>query len=275
MKNDTAYIIDLSETDSTMTALVGGKGANLGALSQMEGIHVPDGFCVSTAAFKKIIAGTPGINTLLDQLADLKTGDGDTISQIGAALRRLIETVTIPGDIRKEVCRHLSANGENNAYAIRSSATAEDLPGASFAGQQDTYLNIIGEENILQHISKCWASLFTDRAIIYRLQNGFHRQKISLSVIVQKMVFPQAAGILFTADPVTGNRKISSVDAGFGLGEAMVSGLVNADVYKVRDNTVTDKKITAKKTGCLCFAGGRHKNAGTGTGTAAAAGADG
>lgn len=247
MKNDTAYIIDLSETDSTMTALVGGKGANLGALSQMEGIHVPDGFCVSTAAFKKIIAGTPGINTLLDQLADLKTGDGDTISQIGAALRRLIETVTIPGDIRKEVCRHLSANGENNAYAIRSSATAEDLPGASFAGQQDTYLNIIGEENILQHISKCWASLFTDRAIIYRLQNGFHRQKISLSVIVQKMVFPQAAGILFTADPVTGNRKISSVDAGFGLGEAMVSGLVNADVYKVRDNTVTDKKITAKK----------------------------
>ena len=123
----------------------------------------------------------------------------------------------------------LSKLGEKNAYAVRSSATAEDLPTASFAGQQDTYLNIIGKEAILKHISKCWASLFTERAIIYRLQNGVDHRKVYLSVVVQKMVFPQAAGILFTADPVTSNRKVLSIDASFGLGEAMVSGLVNAD----------------------------------------------
>ena len=136
---------------------------------------------------------------------------------------------------------------EKNAYAVRSSATAEDLPTASFAGQQDTYLNIIGKEAILKHISKCWASLFTERAVIYRLQNGFDHRKVHLSVVVQKMVFPQAAGILFTADPVTSNRKVLSIDASFGLGEAMVSGLVNADSYKVRNGKVIDKKISTKK----------------------------
>ena len=91
---------------------------------------------------------------------------------------------------------------------MRSSATAEDLPTASFAGQQDTYLNVIGEAAILTHISQCWASLFTERAVIYRLQNGFDHRQVQLAVVVQKMVFPQAAGILFTADPVTGNRKV-------------------------------------------------------------------
>ncbi|WP_439651942.1 PEP/pyruvate-binding domain-containing protein [Pelosinus baikalensis] len=119
------------------------------------------------------------------------------------------------------------------ASAVRSSATAEDLPTASFAGQQDTYLNIIGKEANLKHISKCWASLFTERAVTYRIQNGFDHRKVHLSVVIQKMVFLQAAGILFTADPVTSNRKVVSIDASFGLGEALVSGLVNTDIYKV------------------------------------------
>ena len=130
---------------------------------------------------------------------------------------------------------------------MRSSATAEDLPTASFAGQQDTYLNIIGKEAILKHISKCWASLFTERAVIYRLQNGFDHRKVYLSVVIQKMIFPEAAGIMFTADPVTSNRKVLSIDASFGLGEAMVSGLVNADIYKVRNGKIIDKKISTKK----------------------------
>ena len=146
----------------------------------------------------------------------------------------MIEKIPIPKDIAEEIARYLEKLGEKNAYAVRSSATAEDLPTASFAGQQDTYLNIIGKEAILKHISKCWASLFTERAVIYRLQNGFDHRKVYLSVVVQKMVFPQAAGILFTADPVTSNRKVLSIDASFGLGEALVSGLVNADNYKVR-----------------------------------------
>src|SRR6185436_3625789 len=121
------------------------------------------------------------------------------------------------------------------------------LPTASFAGQQDTYLNIIGKEAILKYVSKCWASLFTDRAIIYRMQNGFDHRKVLLSVVVQKMVFPQVAGILFTVDPVTSNRKVLSIDASFGLGEAMVSGLVNADNYKVRNGEIVEKKISTKK----------------------------
>ena len=137
--------------------------------------------------------------------------------------------------------------GGKNAYAVRSSATAEDLPTASFAGQQDTYLNIIGKEAILKHISKCWASLFTERAVIYRMQNGFDHKKVHLSVVVQKMVYPEAAGIMFTADPLTSNRKLLSIDASFGLGEALVSGLVTADCYKVQEEEIVDKMIATKK----------------------------
>lgn len=153
----------------------------------------------------------------------------------------------IPSDVVKAVACHLSRFGEEHAYAVRSSATAEDLPHASFAGQQDTYLNITGVDAILQHISKCWASLFTDRAVIYRMQNGFDHSQVYLSVIIQRMVFPQASGILFTADPMTGNRKLLSIDAGFGLGEALVSGLVSADCYKVQDGKIVDKRIETKK----------------------------
>ena len=133
------------------------------------------------------------------------------------------------------------------AYAVRSSATAEDLPTASFAGQQDTYLNIAGPAAILAHVSRCWASLFTERAVTYRLRSGFDHRKVSMAVVVQQMVFPDAAGILFTADPVTSNRKIASVEASFGLGEALVSGLVNPDVYTVRDGEIVAKAVAAKR----------------------------
>src|SRR5688572_6058646 len=130
---------------------------------------------------------------------------------------------------------------------VRSSATAEDLPTASFAGQQDTYLNVVGPAAILQHVGRCWASLFTERAVTYRLRNGFDHQKVHMAVVVQQMVFPQASGILFTADPVTGNRKVVSVEACFGLGEALVSGLVNADVYQVREGEVVAKSVATKR----------------------------
>ncbi len=141
----------------------------------------------------------------------------------------------------------LARLGEQAAYAVRSSATAEDLPAASFAGQQDTYLNIVGPAAILEHISRCWASLFTERAVTYRLRNGFDHRRVQMAVVVQEMVFPEAAGILFTADPVTSNRKVVSVEATFGLGEALVSGLVNADAYKVRDGEVVAKAIATKR----------------------------
>jgi phosphoenolpyruvate synthase/pyruvate phosphate dikinase len=241
------FVLYFHDIDKTKLTIVGGKGANLGELTRIEGIHVPDGFCISTEAFKRIIVETSSINQLLHQLSLLKVEDRDKISELSGEIRRIIEGIAIPEDINSAITCLLSKLGENNAYAVRSSATAEDLPTASFAGQQDTYLNIIGKEAILKHISQCWASLFTERAVIYRLQNGFDHRKVYLSVIIQKMVFPQAAGIMFTADPVTSNRKVLSIDASFGLGEALVSGLVNADNYKVRNGKIIDKKRSTKK----------------------------
>ncbi len=242
-----SFVLDFQDIDKTKLMVVGGKGANLGELSRIKGICVPDGFCISTEAFKRIIGGTPAIDELLDRLALLKVEDREKISELSAEIRAIMEGTAIPEDIKEEITRRLATTGEKNAYAVRSSATAEDLPTASFAGQQDTYLNIIGKEAILHHISKCWASLFTERAVTYRLQNGFDHRKVQLGVVVQQMVFPEVSGILFTADPVTSNRKVLSIDASFGLGEALVSGLVNADNYKVRDGKVIDKKISTKK----------------------------
>jgi len=247
-----SFVIGLQDIDKTIpiaitTRIVGGKGANLGELTRIEGIHVPDGFCISTEAFKKVIEETPSVSELLDRLSLLKIEDRNNIAELSGEIRRRIEEIAIPRDIAEEISRFLSRFGENNAWAVRSSATAEDLPTASFAGQQDTYLNIIGKDEILKHICKCWASLFTERAVIYRLQNGFDHRKTWLSVIIQKMIFPDTAGIMFTADPVTSHRKVLSIDASFGLGEAMVSGLVNADNYKVSDGEIIDKKISTKK----------------------------
>ena len=145
---------------------------------------------------------------------------------------------------------------------MRSSATAEDLPTASFAGQHDTYLNIVGTAAILQHVSRCWASLYTERAVTYRLRNGFDHRKVHMAVVVQQMVLPEAAGVLFTADPVTSNRKVVSVEATLGLGEALVNGLVNADVYKVRDGEIADKAVATKRLGIHASpAGGTQEEA--------------
>ncbi|MDQ7093529.1 phosphoenolpyruvate synthase [Desulfosporosinus sp. PR] len=242
-----SYVLGFQEIDQTKLASVGGKGANLGELSKIEGISVPEGFCVTTEAYQKTMGQTPELPELLEQLSHLKVEERERVAVISGKIRCAIEGTAIPEEIAAAVARQLEYLGNEEAYAVRSSATAEDLPTASFAGQQDTYLNISGQEAILKHISKCWASLFTERAVIYRLQNGFAHDKIHLSVVIQKMVFPEAAGIMFTADPITSNRNVVSIDAGFGLGEALVSGLVNPDIYKVRDGRILEKKIAAKK----------------------------
>jgi phosphoenolpyruvate synthase/pyruvate phosphate dikinase len=241
------YILGFQEIDKTDVSMVGGKGASLGELFGMEGVKVPEGFCITTKAYNEITENSGTFNSLLDKLAVLKADNRKDIIETGAKIRRMIEETAVPEGAVHEISRHLEQLGERNAYAVRSSATAEDLPTASFAGQQDTYLNIIGKEAILNHVRKCWASLFTDRAISYRLQNGFDHRKVSLAVVIQKMVFPDVAGVMFTADPVTSNRKVLCIDASFGLGEALVSGLVNADHYKVCDGRIIDKRVHAKK----------------------------
>ncbi|MFP3727268.1 phosphoenolpyruvate synthase [Priestia filamentosa] len=242
-----SYVLSFQEIDKTQLLLVGGKGLNLGKLSQIHGIQVPAGFCVTTEAYQKALEQNEVFHALLDQLTLLKVEDRVQIREISRKIRKIIMEVEIPSDVGKAVAHYLSRFGEEHAYAVRSSATAEDLPHASFAGQQDTFLNITGKEAILQHISKCWASLFTDRAVIYRMQKGFDHSQVYLSVIVQRMVFSHASGILFTADPITSNRKALSIDASFGLGEALVSGLVSADCYKVQEDKIVDKRIATKK----------------------------
>ncbi|WP_347488463.1 phosphoenolpyruvate synthase [Desulfoscipio sp. XC116] len=242
-----SYVLGFHEIDNTKLAVVGGKGANLGELSRIEGIRVPEGFCVTTEAYKSMVGPNREFNALLDQLLVLKVDDRKGIGTISGKIRRVIEGIPIAGEIEEAILCYLAKLGEEHAYAVRSSATAEDLPTASFAGQQDTYLNIRGKEAILRHISKCWGSLFTDRAVTYRMQNGFDHRKVYLSVVIQRMVFPQVSGIMFTADPVISNRKVLSIDASFGLGEALVSGLVNPDIYKVRGGRIVDKTIPAKK----------------------------
>ncbi|OYD09961.1 phosphoenolpyruvate synthase [Paludifilum halophilum] len=242
-----SYVLDFQEIDQTKLMLVGGKGLHLGELSRIEGIRVPEGFCVTTEAFQRTLRHHERFQSLLNRLSMQNTENREQIYEISNDIRRVIEETAVPQDIEEEIIRHLSDIGKEHAYAIRSSATAEDLPHASFAGQQDTYLNITGREAILEHIRQCWASLFTDRAVIYRMQNGFDHRKVYLSVVVQRMVFPQISGILFTADPVTSNRKVLSIDASFGLGEALVSGMVSADNYKVREGTIVEKTVAPKK----------------------------
>ncbi|HTJ41755.1 MAG TPA: phosphoenolpyruvate synthase [Kofleriaceae bacterium] len=193
-------VIDLREIDRTMIDLVGGKAANLGELTRISGIRVPDGFCVTTEAFGRT-------------------------------------------DLAEEIRR---AVAEDRAYAVRSSATAEDLPTASFAGQYESYLDVVGADAIVEHVERCWASLATPRAVAYRAQHGIHDDRVRLAVVVQEMVPAAAAGVLFTADPTSGHRKVSSIDATLGLGDALVSGRVNPDVYRVRDGTIVDRKVVSR-----------------------------
>lgn len=237
-------VLGFHEIDQTQVAIAGGKGAHLGALSRLEGVRVPAGFCVTTDAFRRI-ASNAALDDGLDPLSRLQPDDRDAIVALSAELRRRIEQAAVPEDLATAIAHALAQLG-GQAYAVRSSATVEDLPSASFAGQQDTYLNI-APTAVLDHVRRCWASLFTERAVTYRLRNGFDHRKVLMAVVVQQMVFAQAAGILFTADPLTADRRVCSVEASFGLGEALVSGLVNADVYKVRDAAIIARTIATKQ----------------------------
>jgi rifampicin phosphotransferase len=240
------YVLGFEEIDRTQVAVAGGKGAQLGELCRIDGVRVPAGYCVTTEAFRRIVAEASSTADRVDRLSRVEWDDREALRALSAEIRAAVEAIAIPDDLAAAITRPLAELGEHAAYAVRSSATAEDLPTASFAGQQDTYLNIAGRAAILDHVRRCWASLFTERAVLYRLRNGIDHRGAEMAVVVQRMVFPQAAGILFTADPVTSNRRDSSVEAAFGLGEALVSGIVNPDVYQVRDGEIVAEAIAAK-----------------------------
>jgi rifampicin phosphotransferase len=250
-----SYVLGFDEVDRTHVAVVGGKAAQLGELSQIEGISVPAGFCVTTDAFRRVMAQAPSIDEPLDRLSRLGPEDRESIRTISTDIRETLEGTAVPEEVATAITRALARLGGQTNYAVRSSATGEDLPGASFAGQHDTYLNV-GAPAILQHVRRCWASLFTERAVTYRVRNGFDHRSDAMAVVVQQMVVPQSAGVLFTADPVTSNRKVVSVEASLGLGEALVSGLVNPDVFKVRDGDIVARTIAAKHRAVLASPAG-------------------
>ncbi|HYO57132.1 PEP/pyruvate-binding domain-containing protein, partial [Archangium sp.] len=211
---------------------VGGKGANLGEMARV-GLPVPPGFCVTTAAFDAFLTGCGELQALYAALEALDGQDVDAARRAAESTRAALGRAPLPPAVADAVLAAWRDLGTENSWAVRSSATAEDLPDASFAGQQDTYLNIRGAEALLDAVRRCWVSLFTDRAVLYRARSGFGHRGVKLSVVIQRMVLPEVSGILFTADPITGRRGTVSIDAGLGLGEALVSGLINADLYKV------------------------------------------
>ncbi|MGE3621860.1 MAG: rifamycin-inactivating phosphotransferase [Acidimicrobiia bacterium] len=243
------YVRDLRDLDRSQLAVAGGKGAQLGELTRVEGVHVPAGFCVTTDAFRRVVADTPAIGERLDELAHRDPDDPDDAARLGALgadVRRIIEGAAVPDEIATAVTGALARLGEDAACAVRSSATAEDLPGASFAGQQDSYLNVVGPAAVLGHVRRCWASLFTDRALAYRERNGIDHRSVHMAVVVQRMVVADAAGVVFTADPVTSNRTVASVEAVLGLGEDLVAGRAAADVFRVRDDRVVHRAVATK-----------------------------
>ena len=244
----TPLILPFSSIRAADLPLVGGKGANLGEMTAA-GFPIPPGFCLTTAAFQQFMDACPEADNLYEKMDALAADDVDGVRVLGEQVRQTLLSVPIPDAVATAAREQWRALDPEAAYAVRSSATAEDLPDASFAGQQDTYLNIIGEDTLLDAVRRCWVSLFTDRAILYRAQNNFPHREVQLSVVVQQMVMSEKSGILFTADPVTGHRHTVSIDASFGLGEALVSGIVSPDLYKVdkRGPKIIERQIAQKQ----------------------------
>ena len=243
---DPPFVLLIEQIAATQLGSFGGKAAQLAELSRIEGVRVPPGFCVSTDAFWMAVAATPSLGDGIDELSRCNPDDRDALRTLCATIRGQIEAALLPTGLGESVTRLIAAGGEAAAWAVRSSATAEDLPAASFAGQYDTYLNVIGVPAVLRHISRCWASLFSERAVMYRARTGVGHLAAGMAVIVQRLLDPQSAGVLFTADPVTSNRTVACVEAVFGLGEALVSGRIEPDTYRVRHSTVISTSIGSK-----------------------------
>ncbi|HRI08158.1 MAG TPA: PEP/pyruvate-binding domain-containing protein, partial [Nannocystaceae bacterium] len=241
------WVSGFEAVDRRAVAVVGGKGANLGELLRIDGVRVPAGFCVTTDAFRSVLAAAPSIDDRLARLSRLRADDLDGIRTESAALREAIAALTLPDDIAAAITGSLERLGERRPYAVRSSATAEDLPDASSAGVHDTFLDVVGRAAVLERVRRCWASLFTERAVAYRLRGGVDHRQVQMAVVVQRMVAARAAGVLFTVDPLTSNRRVAAVEASAGLGEALVSGRLNPDRYRVRDGGVVARSIAGER----------------------------
>ncbi|MHB9090577.1 MAG: PEP/pyruvate-binding domain-containing protein, partial [Chloroflexota bacterium] len=249
-------VVPLDRLNRASLAAAGGKAANLGELLR-GGFNVPGGYCLTTNAYREFVAAA-GLAPLIAALpAGLDVTNADGLAVAGSAIRDLFMSAAVPEDVDAAV-RLAHAPFADAPVAVRSSATAEDLPDASFAGQQDTYLNVVGTEATLAAVRRCWASLWTDRAIAYRQRNGIPQDAVALAAVVQRMVPAEVAGVLFTANPVNGKRTDAVIDASLGLGEAVVSGAVSPDNYVVdkRSLEILARRIGAKQVQVVPQAGG-------------------
>ncbi len=272
------YVLPFSSNEATL-ARAGGKGANLAQLERA-GFAVPPGFIVTTDFYRTFVEANQLQSRILALARSSSSVDPAALESTSAEIRALFEQGTLPTKIAGEISSaydKLSSENETGRHddneispdrpvclsprlpvAVRSSATAEDLPGLAFAGQQDTYLNVVGEQAVLDSMKKCWGSLWTARAMAYRARNHISTEEVALAVVVQKMVRSESSGVLFTANPVTGRRDEMVIDASFGLGEAIVSGQVEPDHYVVEPQSwkITECKLGAKEIAILPLASG-------------------
>ena len=226
---------------------VGGKGANLGEMTKA-GITVPPGFIVTAQSYFDFLQKSNLTDTIRQLLSDLDTNDSEKLQKVASRIKSLLNAAAMPKEIAREIAQAYGKLG-SGAVAVRSSATAEDLPEASFAGQQRTFLNVVGEKEVIAAVQGCWASLFEPRAIFYRANQGFDHFSVGIAVPVQRMVQSEASGVMFTLDPITNDRSKIVIEAVYGLGESIVSGEVTPDLYVVDKEglEISDKKLARQE----------------------------
>lgn len=238
------YVLPFAELSKASVAIAGGKGAQLGELSCI-GIPVPPGFAVATHAFDEFLKHNKLEEKIKQILAGVDARDTESVNEASRKIRKIISEGKTPKEIGQQIAHHFEQLGAKYV-AVRSSASAEDSSAASWAGELETYLNITSE-TLLATVKKCWSSLYTPRAIFYRFEKGLADTYVSVGVVVQKMVQSEVSGVAFTANPVTQNRNEMIIEAGFGLGEAIVSGMITPDNYLVDKGELTLIDVTVNE----------------------------
>ena len=266
-----SYVVWFKDLDKDSIAVAGGKGANMGEMVNLH-LPVPDGFAVTAQTYKEFIDRTGIRDKIIQLLHNLNIEDTDTLQKVADQVQQLISSTPIPDDIAEEIMLHYEllsgakkatdlVNAQDVFVAVRSSATAEDLPSASFAGQQATFLNVKGKQKVVRAVRDCWASLFTARAIYYREKQNFDHGKVLISALVQKMINAEKSGIMFTINPATNHDTEIVIEAIYGLGEMIVGGEVNPDLYIIDKNTkaVLKSEIRKKEQGLFRTESGNNE----------------
>ncbi len=230
------FCLTFSEICRDDVPQAGGKGANLGDMT-CAGLPVPPGFVILSSAYRRIFEQGGLREQVMNILNSIDRSNAHALQEAEITIRRLFDGVVIDDELKSEILKHYHQLGDQVAVAVRSSATAEDMGCASFAGQQSTYLNVRGDQSLLENVVKCWSSLFTSQAIYYRFCNGFEDELVSMAVVVQKMVNAEKAGVIFTVDPIVKNPYQMIIEGVYGLGEGIVSGSITPDHYKIDRET--------------------------------------